>query len=114
MAQEGKKLKNNLSQILTQKGIRQSTLAVKTGLSPNYISLIISGKRTPTLLTAHKIAQALGYTIDEIFFSTYSTKDSSPKLKDEKKVTNHVLNMLLPVSNRLRQILEYLKEDMGQ
>lgn len=106
MAQEGKKLKNNLSQILIQKGIRQSTLSAKTGLSPNYISLIISGKRTPTLLTAHKIAQALGYTIDEIFFPN---SDSSPKLKDEKKIIDHTLNMLLPVSNRLQQILEYLK-----
>ncbi len=47
--------------------MNQSDLAREVGINRSCISLFISNKSTPTLLTAFKIAAALKCKVDELF-----------------------------------------------
>jgi len=47
-------------------GWTQLELARRSGLSPSVVSMVESGKRSPTLDTASKIARALGSSLDEL------------------------------------------------
>jgi transcriptional regulator with XRE-family HTH domain len=46
-----------------QMDLKQYELAEKTGLSANYISLIESGKKSPSLKNLYKIAEALNTNV---------------------------------------------------
>lgn len=35
------------------------------GVSPSFVYYLLAGRRQPDLLTAHRIAEALGYPIDD-------------------------------------------------
>lgn len=53
------KVYNNIKKYRTEKNISQNVLAEMTNLSVDYISLIENGKRTPSLKSLCKIADAL-------------------------------------------------------
>ena len=55
-----------LAEILEEKGIRQAELSRKTGLATSLISNYITGKTSPSLDYALKIANALGITLDDM------------------------------------------------
>jgi transcriptional regulator with XRE-family HTH domain len=42
------------------KGLTQEELSARTGLTQHYISVLENGRRNPTILTLHELAQALG------------------------------------------------------
>jgi len=46
------------------RGLRQQELAVKAGLDPSYVSLLESGKRTPSSDALSAIAKALGSPLE--------------------------------------------------
>lgn len=50
---------NNIKKYRNEKKLSQSTLAELTDLSVDYISLIETGKRTPSLKSLLKIAEVL-------------------------------------------------------
>ena len=50
----------NTARIRKEKGLTQEALAVKSGLSQQYISELETGKRNPTIVTLYELAQALG------------------------------------------------------
>lgn len=50
-----------------RKKISQGVLANKAGLTQGYVSLILSGTRTPTLETCSKIAAALEIAPEHLF-----------------------------------------------
>lgn len=58
------KFNTRLSEILEEKGIKQADLSRKTGLSTALISNYMTGKASPSLDYALKIANALGITLD--------------------------------------------------
>jgi transcriptional regulator with XRE-family HTH domain len=58
---------NRLRVALAIKGERQNALAEAIGLAPASVSLIVSGRNTPTLETAHAIAAFLGVPIETLF-----------------------------------------------
>lgn len=60
-------VKNNLREILEQRGIKQIWLAEKIGLHRGTMNNIISNKYNTSLETAFKIANVLGMKIDDIF-----------------------------------------------
>ena len=60
------KFSKNLKILRSQCNISQETLAFKTGLTSQYISLLERGERNPTLLTLHKLAEALGVDVCEL------------------------------------------------
>lgn len=51
----------------TQRGWTQEKLADKSDVGVAHIGFIEQGRRRPTLVTLHKIAQALGVTLEELF-----------------------------------------------
>ena len=49
------------------KGITQEQLAEKSGLTPLTIGFVEQGRRWPRIITLHKIADALGVQVEELF-----------------------------------------------
>lgn len=62
-------MKNIISEVIVAKKINQGKIAAATGLDRGYLSKIISGKITPTLPTAFKLAKALEMRVEDIFLS---------------------------------------------
>lgn len=56
-----------LKQILEERGIKQKWLSEKTGISESHLSRIVTGRITPTLEVAYRIAAALGLTVYDIW-----------------------------------------------
>jgi tetratricopeptide (TPR) repeat protein len=52
-------------EIRTSKGLSQQSLA-GSGISPGYVSLIESGKRTPSRATAERLAERLGVPVEQL------------------------------------------------
>ena len=59
---DGKKIKTALKSA----GIDAKTLAEDVGISPAMMCFIINGKRDTTISVAHRIAERLGCTLDEL------------------------------------------------
>jgi len=51
----------------SQRGFSQEGLAEKTGIHRTYIGGIERGERNPTLLMIHRIAEALGISLAQLF-----------------------------------------------
>ena len=56
----------NVRRIRPKKGWTQEQLADVSGLSQQYISGLESGRRNPTVVTLHEVAQALGISPVEL------------------------------------------------
>ena len=54
----------NIKKYRTEKGIKQSELAEKTGVSANYIGILERGDKAPSLSMLVDIANTLGVTAD--------------------------------------------------
>lgn len=52
----------NVKRIRLEKGLTQEALADLSGHSQQYISGLEQGKRNPTVVSVHEIAQAMGVT----------------------------------------------------
>jgi transcriptional regulator with XRE-family HTH domain len=64
---------HKLQRLCALRGLDQSALAVKVGLSKSSISRIMSGAQEPKLRLAYDLAKALGVTLDYLV-------DDSPEL----------------------------------
>ena len=53
---------DNCARLRKAKGWTQEELAEASGLSQQYLSDLERGKRNPTVITVHELAQALGVT----------------------------------------------------
>jgi transcriptional regulator with XRE-family HTH domain len=60
-------LGNAIKVVRTAGGIKQRALAKKLGVSANYISLIESGKRDPSISFLNRLADALGIPVGVFF-----------------------------------------------
>lgn len=47
-------------------GANRTKVAGETGLHVSYVSMILSGRRNPTLTSAAKVAKSVGVTIDNL------------------------------------------------
>jgi transcriptional regulator with XRE-family HTH domain len=61
-------LGNAIKVIRTTKGIKQKDLALSLGVSANYISLVESGKRDPSLSYLRRLAEQLHVPIGLFFY----------------------------------------------
>ena len=60
------KLGNNIKQIRSQMKITQEELAFNINSARNFIGCIERGEKAPTILTLHRLAQALGIKLSEL------------------------------------------------
>lgn len=60
---------NRLKDLRQKRGLSQTELAAKIGVSQRHIAFIESGQRLPSLKSAHRMASVIGVSIDDIFFS---------------------------------------------
>jgi transcriptional regulator with XRE-family HTH domain len=61
----------NLRKIIPICGITQKDLATKLGITNAMLSRYIHGTAVPSAAKLHRIAKALGCTMDELFDGTY-------------------------------------------
>lgn len=52
----------NFARLRKQKGLTQEQVAEQSGISQQYISGLESGRRNPTVITLHHLAEALSVT----------------------------------------------------
>ena len=60
-------MKNRIEEIRKERGIRQEDFAKLMGVSRQTISSLETGRYTPSIFLAPKIAQFFGMTIEEVF-----------------------------------------------
>ena len=58
---------SRLRELREARGISMRTLAAKSGLSPNALSMIERSKTSPSVSTLYKLADALGVSITAFF-----------------------------------------------
>ena len=58
-----------LEKILNEKGIKQTWLAKKIGKTPPELNRWVKGRITPSYDIMHRISEALGISVDELFFN---------------------------------------------
>lgn len=67
-----------------KKGLTQGNLAVRSGLTKSYISLLEAGNKLPAISTLSQIASALGVSLGECFESTDDSFGTSVIRKNER------------------------------
>jgi len=67
-------LGNAIKLIRTAKGLKQKDLALSLGVSPNYISLVESGKREPSLSYLRRLAEELHVPVGLFFLWQEDTR----------------------------------------
>jgi transcriptional regulator with XRE-family HTH domain len=75
---------NRLRELREGQGISMRTLATRSGLSANALSMIERGKTSPSVSTLYKLADALGVSITA-FFGTESEKKQVVFLKSDER-----------------------------
>ena len=78
-----KNLGRRIKQIRIKKGLTQEGLAVRSGLTKSYISLLEAGKKVPAISTLSGIAVALAMTIGD-FFDTDDSSEVAVVRKNER------------------------------
>ncbi len=75
----------SLRELRESRGISMRTLATKSGLSANALSMIERGKTSPSVSTLYKLADALGVSITA-FFSVENEKKQVVFLKSDERM----------------------------
>lgn len=78
----------NLKNILKLKDRSISYLVRKTGIARYSLDLIVQGKKSPTIEEANKISEALGETIENIFFDKSTNTINSNSFTDTEELIN--------------------------
>ena len=73
-----------LKELRVARNISMRTLATKSGLSANALSMIERGKTSPSVSTLYKLADALGISITA-FFGTETDKQQVVFLKSDQR-----------------------------
>jgi transcriptional regulator with XRE-family HTH domain len=84
MNEEIENLGQRIKQIRLNKGLTQENLAVRSGLTKSYISLLEAGKKVPAIYTLSNIAGALGISIGDFFDHTADSSSVAVVRKAER------------------------------
>lgn len=77
-----------------KKGISQQDLSIKTGIQNTTISAFENGKRIPGLQNIASIAQALGVTIDDLYFGDSSVSFIENAPNKGAKIVNCIYELV--------------------
>jgi transcriptional regulator with XRE-family HTH domain len=81
------------------KGLSQKELAVKTLLDPSYISLLEKGKRSPSMKTFEKIAEALDVPVHlMILLSSDQLQLREISESDASYLGRHIIKLLSEIN----------------
>lgn len=100
-----------LKECLESKNMTQYALAKSAGVTPAYISQIISGGKTPTIETIEKLCSAMGITLSE-FFAGNDVPAVSIDTKASRFDTLHQLVDEVPADRQeeVRRFIEFTIE----
>jgi transcriptional regulator with XRE-family HTH domain len=104
--QDDIRLCEKINLLRKRKGVSQGKLSVLTGYTQAYISLLESGKRTPSYDNLVNIAGALGCSIEEI--SNHNTKDHLSEI-----VNSHVEGLSEIELEKVIDYIELIKRGRG-
>jgi transcriptional regulator with XRE-family HTH domain len=76
-------------------GISQKDLAERAGIKPNYLSLVESGKREPSLSVLRTISQVLRVPMSFLFWET--TNGSEHATDKQRQIVERIKQLLLEV-----------------
>ena len=61
-------MRNRIGKILHDLGVQERAFAREIGLEEGHFNRIKNGRQTPGLLTALRIAQGLGWSVEAVFW----------------------------------------------
>ncbi len=67
----------NLARLRSEKSLTQEAFSEKSGMTQGYISDVENGRRNPTVMTLHQIAEALDVHASELLRPA-AVKDEAP------------------------------------
>jgi len=88
-------LPDKIKDLREAKKMSQAVLAEKSGLSATYISLIESGKKSPTLKSLKKISAGLGVPFPVLSFLSLDEEDVSPEKRAAFKMIEPTVTAML-------------------
>lgn len=91
------KIGNVLKLVRTSKGLTQKGMAEILGVSQNYLSLIESNKKMPSVDTMEAFATALDISKDALLFASAGVPEelSSEDMKEFQRLQQNILSLLL-------------------
>jgi transcriptional regulator with XRE-family HTH domain len=69
----------NVLRIRLERGLSQEELAARSGFNQHYISELEAGKRNPTIISLHEIAQSLGVAPADLLTQAETRKPKRSK-----------------------------------
>lgn len=88
-------LPDKIRDLREAKGMSQAALSEKSGLSATYISLIESGKKSPTLKSLQKISTGLDVPFPVLSFLALDEEDVAPEKRDAFKIIGPSVTAML-------------------
>ena len=85
-------LGNAIKVVRTASGIKQKALAKKVGVTANYLSLVESGKREPSISFLNRLAHTLGIPVG-IFFLWQEMGAERPNTASVDKIRDLLLRL---------------------
>ena len=91
------KIGSVLKLVRTSKGLTQKDMAEKLGVSQNYLSLIESNKKMPSVDTMEAFAKALNISKDALLFASSDAPEelSEKDMKEFQRLQQNILSLLL-------------------
>lgn len=84
-----------IAQIRKQKGVKQNTLAKKSGITQTYLSQIENNLKEPNISTLKKICHQLSIPLPILFFVSMDDNDILPEKREAFKVLFPSINSMI-------------------
>jgi transcriptional regulator with XRE-family HTH domain len=88
-------LGNAIKNIRQQKGIKQNSLAEKSGISQTYLSQIENNAKEPNISTLKNICEHLKVPLPVLFFLAIDSNDISPEKRNAFKHLAPSINSMI-------------------
>ena len=92
------KVGNAIRKIRNEKGIKQKFIAEKAGISNEYLSIIESDSKTPTLAVLNQISDALGISLAYLLLLSVENSIEDTVPKDKIEDLKDILKTLKPLT----------------